>query len=786
MVISPLVFLTSFHPYGQETRTVLRPTAPCGVFTTEEEIVFVRSDPAEEALACAVLDYDQQEVWCSEVAGTRIQLPPLGPGYYELRWKSGGKSGVNPFGVVRARPNQPPPDGPLAVDGAIAWLCTDEQWEPIAQMLRKVGIGWMRERLSWGQVNPERGKLEWGKYETVADILYKQGVREYQIFHDSPSWTHPGKQTRCPDDLREVYRFTKEASAHFAGRILAWEPWNEPDISFFDQLGDKYAGLQKAAYLGFKAGNSNVLVLSCSFCRGRSPFSDNVFESGLGAYMDIFNFHTYAPIAHYEDNLASWIGLTRTYRVSRRPIWLTEAGIRLVAADGETLSREQERAQAEFVPRSFATSLASGVDKHFFFVLPFYPEHGVQFGALHRDLSPRPALLAIATAVRVLGKAKYLGRIPLNQGSARVQLFDSGAEMVGVAWADEPTEIRLPIGTDRVRVVDLVGRETQVAAENGVLSLRLGPSAQYLVGMLSQKGRLLGKVRSPGKVPALRPSKVVLVGYCDSAAIDKDLNHYLIAADRPSCFVVDVYNFDEKKAAIGCIRVILPPGWSADNPSQQVRLGPMGRQTIRLLLKPKIGVAASGITKIRVEGEFEGERVMPSVSYVRVNLATLTPTRRLDLGLNRVEAWEKNIPGYGRMEVIPGEDGGVAFPITFIGSGDRWCYPRVRFSGVRDWRRYQAIAFEYRFDTDDDTTTARVQVIESGGPSYLCNPHPATREWRRVVAAFSDLTWGSFSPADPNRKLDLDRVAAILIGCNTVKMERLTFEVRNVELLGFD
>ena len=55
----------------------------------------------------------------------------------------------------------------------------------------------MRERLSWGQVNPEEGKLNWDKYQTVADVLAEQGVRAYQIFHDSPGWTHPGKQTRC-------------------------------------------------------------------------------------------------------------------------------------------------------------------------------------------------------------------------------------------------------------------------------------------------------------------------------------------------------------------------------------------------------------------------------------------------------------------------------------------------------------------------------------------------------------------------------------------------------------
>jgi hypothetical protein len=128
----------------------------------------------------------------------------------------------------------------------------------------------------------------------------------------------------------------------------------------------------------------------------------------------------------------------------------------------------------------------------------------------------------------------------------------------------------------------------------------------------------------------------------------------------------------------------------------------------------------------------------------------------------------------------------VTFPITFTGDCDRWAYPRATFDGAQDWRGYQAIAFEYRLDTDDDSTTARIQVIETGGSSYLPGAEPATKEWRRVVTPFSMMGWGSSSPADGDGKLDLDQVGSILVGCNTQKLDKLTLEVRNVELLAFD
>ena len=158
---------------------------------------------------------------------------------------------------------------------------------------------------------------------------------------------------------------------------------------------------------------------------------------------------------------------------------------------------------------------------------------------------------------------------------------------------------------------------------------------------------------------------------------------------------------------------------------------------------------------------------------------------RLGLDLESPDAWQPNIPGYGKMEVKAGADGGVSFPITFEGRGDRWCYPRADFVAVQDWSQYQALAFEFRFDTDDAGTSARAQVVEAGGSSYICPAQSASKEWTRVVALFGDMTWGPFSQPDPDKRLDLDQIGRLMIGCNT-KLDRLTFDVRNVELLAFD
>jgi len=761
---------------------MLRSPTPCQVFLPGETIRFRVVSAGPEARLRA-LDYDGREVWAAPAAPGDLVLPPLPSGYYRLEWGTGHETRGTSFVVLTDGPAGSPERRPLAVDGATSWLCGPRQWKPVAEMVGRIGMTWIRERLSWGEVQPDKETFSWGKYDTVARELAGAGVRTYQIYHDSPAWTRPGKDTRYPDDLRDVYRFSKAAAKHWAGRVWAWEPWNEPDIGFFDQLSDKYAGIQKAAYLGFKAARGDVPVLTCSLCRGRSGFSDGIFASGIADYADAFNFHTYDPIGHYDQTIRSWVELVEAYGMASRPIWLTEAGVRLEHS-GRGLSAEDERVQADFVPRSFGISLANGVDQHFFFVLPHYKEGAIQFGALNRDLSPRPALAAIATAVRLLGEGRFAGRVRAGEGQPEVLVFDNGDELVALAWSESATRVVLPVKTSPARVFDVVGRERQVVAHEGSVELEVTASAQYVVGIdPSFLQRLLPPPRLPGKRQRLDPSKTIVVAYAENAPIDKDRNAYTVQPSEPLTFVIDTYNMDERRSVTGRVRLEPPNGWTTDVGRLDISLGPMGRHVERITIRPTAGVGPAPV-QVTVRGEFGGEPIAPSVSYLRMDLTHAEPVARESLGLDAKDGWSSNISSNGTMSVADLPGGGVSFSIRFDEPGDRWAYPAAKLAGIVDWSRWHGIAFEYRLDTDDPGTTGRVQVIEDSGASYISGGLSATRDWRRAVVLFADLGWGSFSTPDPNGRLDLTAVKGLLVGCNTA-IDELTLQVRNLELVAY-
>ena len=185
-------------------------------------------------------------------SGTDIKLQPLEPGWYLLKCKDATEEKSVSFGVVINRGKAALPiDGRICTDVAGAWLVKEKSFESLVNMIRLAGIPRVRERLSWSGTEKERGKIDWNKYQRLADIYAAKGIRICQHWGDSPQWSHPDRKGYvCPDDLRDVYNYAREAASHFSGQIASWEVWNEPDIGFWPELSDRFSGYAKAAYLG--------------------------------------------------------------------------------------------------------------------------------------------------------------------------------------------------------------------------------------------------------------------------------------------------------------------------------------------------------------------------------------------------------------------------------------------------------------------------------------------------------------------------------------------------------
>ncbi|MHB9033658.1 MAG: hypothetical protein ACYC6L_11490, partial [Anaerolineae bacterium] len=446
-----------------------RPAAPAAIFNTQKPVeygILVSGAPAglgSVKLEYQLVDYDQQVIHSGSVVPTlkdgkaklTLSLPPLAFGYYELTLKTAAPelaptTNLYSLGSISPLDFEPPADYPISLDAGMSWptisglsdaASAEEAERLFAQTAAcyRLGIRSLRDRLSWSQTNTAPGVFDWGKYERAAKAQKGGGIDVYQIIHDAPEWSlGPNENTRPdhsypPQDMRAAYDFCYRLAKDLGKEIRYFEFWNEPDGGFFSGHPWDLAALTKAGALGMRDADPTIGLLGASRCTG-PEFWRKWLDNGTGAYLDIFNQHSYGKpedqfALHQQDReLLAQVGLAQ-------PIWMTEMGMRgSPSPDGSyTLA---EHIQVSYLLRAHACGFASGIDRFHFFYLQEYLEYGMHLWGLQRaDLSPKPAFIALAALIRQTGLCKVVGY--LQQDDSYCIVFErKPGEYVGLAWSN--------------------------------------------------------------------------------------------------------------------------------------------------------------------------------------------------------------------------------------------------------------------------------------------------------------------------------------------------------------
>jgi len=548
------------------------PNHPGNIFLAGESVRI----PVPDKLAAAVtqwrlLDDRRQVLRTVEFSpGSRgsLDLGTLGIGWYRLEFGTASQPAQTwtSLAVLRRLLVPVPADTPVAVDSATAWFARDDaaQQLRLANLAALAGVSWVRDRLRWGEIQPQPGRLKSPPttYDTSADAQRDAGLKVLQVFHDTPAWAREAPEAggQFAPDLRNVYRLGRELAIRFRGRVQAWEPWNEANIATFGgHTVDEMCSWQKAAWLGFKAGDSDVIVGWNPTAAAPTPaHTEGVLANETWPYFDTYNIHSY-------DWPHSYVELWKPAReaAAGRPIWITEADRgtpHLKNPPWYDQDPRLEQLKAEWMVQSYASSLFAGAKRHFHFILGNYQEpNGVQFGLLRLDLTPRPAYVALAAVGRCLAGARILGRWQPGQ-AVQVYAFrarpDGQERDVLVVWAEKEVDWagrgvttadwNLPAGLEVREVVDYLGRSRGVKFPSPLTS------APVFV-LLPPGGAAQLPLESPPAPAPLRAgpaSPVVLQMALPRSAIRKVEDRpwsegyaYVATPDQTLDFKLHVYNF---------------------------------------------------------------------------------------------------------------------------------------------------------------------------------------------------------------------------------------------------
>lgn len=620
----------------QITRQIIRPAPehPGNVFLADEQVTIKlpRNLPSQtvrwqvlddrgNVLERSTLDRDSQTV--QDI----IKIGKVGIGWYRIEFLDADRKVLDwtTAAVLAPQAEPVPQDSPVCVDSATSWFASNDppKGERFAQLAALAGANWIRDRIKWAgaQTGPDTF-AENTTYDSAATLQARYGLKVLQVFHDTPGWTvdkqldgeHPSG--RFPRDLRVLYKFCETMARRYQGKVLAWEPWNEANITVFGgHTIDEMCSHQKAAYLGFKAGNPSVTVCWNVYAgSGTSLHAQGVLENEAWPYFETFNIHTYSDPDSYLTEFAP-----ARQAACGRPIWLTECGILLKWKTGQPwceLSPEDELRQAQFIVRSYAGSLFAGVSRHFFFILGNYAENEKQFGILRNDQTPRPGYVALAAVGRLLAGAGCLGRwLPKENPALRVYAFrarpDGRQKDVLVAWGQNPTNFVLPENLSVEVIYDYLGRS--IGKE---LPQKLDSSAVFIVLAKDDAEKLsLEQLPEPSSFRQSVPSPIVLQLQMPQSATNLDLQAHLVPLEQQTNLDIFVYNFGNAKAG-GVIEVERSPaGWQLEPQQWEVTLEPMEQKTlsISVTIPANVDDAAKG-SWIKLRGKF-GSSGQPVLAF---------------------------------------------------------------------------------------------------------------------------------------------------------------------------
>jgi hypothetical protein len=568
---------------------------PGNIFVAGEQVVV--GQPPGEGDSWQIINYEGAVIQEGRYSNGNAIPGALPIGYYQLI-RGTGAHGTNQTTIaVLARLQAPTPeDSPIGIDVAMAWFFNGEKMAEVANICALAGMNRVRDRLTWEQMEPKRGEFApTNHYDEALEVQKAAGLKVLQVSHISASWANPVTK-RFPLDLRDPYNFYRGLAKRWTGKLEALEPWNEADIDVFGgHTGSEMASLQKAAYLGIKDGNPNLIACENVFAIHRLTTLHDFDENQAWPYFDTFNLHHYETLDKYPRVYADFRAVS-----AGKPLWVSECSVHVKWQGDEKLQEltdEDARLQAERVTKTYTLGLHQGADAIFYFMLPHYVERQLQYGVLHRDLTPRPAFLAVAAAGRLLAGAKPLGRLDMGNKAGQGYFFrampDGKPADVMVAWAKEETLFDLP--ATPLGCFDHLGRAHSAAGK----SLKIGPQPLYVV---FAKGAHPELKPSPERAKLLsgEPGRIVLQALVPVEDRSLEKSAYYLPKGQVKKFSVFAYNFGSKMAK-GRLSCRAPEGWSVEI-SPELEIAPMERREVEM----KVTSVADGWSegRIRISGDF--------------------------------------------------------------------------------------------------------------------------------------------------------------------------------------
>jgi len=173
-----------------------------------------------------------------------------------------GNVGYELYQAYLRGPQNPPPATLQYGIQVHTWYAL--QHREILRPAAEAGFGWVKQLVKWSQIEPAEGQFDWLEMDAFVEAAEFDGLKALVTVVEAPPWARISPLPGPPDDLEKFKTFMRALATRYAGRIQAYELWNEPNLARFwsgKVSPEGYVELLGSGYGGVKAADPQALVL---------------------------------------------------------------------------------------------------------------------------------------------------------------------------------------------------------------------------------------------------------------------------------------------------------------------------------------------------------------------------------------------------------------------------------------------------------------------------------------------------------------------------------------------
>ncbi|MGC4091268.1 MAG: hypothetical protein QM756_26005 [Polyangiaceae bacterium] len=327
--------------------------------------------------------------------------------------------------------------------------------------------------VGWSDIEANAGVYDFSRFDELLASLEARGMRLHLIV----DYLNPLYPSFEAADFMTVTSpafaaMARALAAHFAGRGVTYEVWNEPNGStFWKRSTADFAAFCAAAVKALHAGDASAQVCSGGLSGFDYRFVDAFLASGGGLGFDAIGVHPYRRAGG--ESVAHDLVLMRAVVGDRinpaPPIWDTEWGYSSTwYGDGHAYDARMQ--QAQMVARELLSAGSMAFPLVVYYDLRDGGTDGQNaehnFGLLGNDYTEKPALVAVRTLTGAVKGRGFVGFLQTGLSSLHALRFDSEKEQLLAVWWDNPRDdvvLELPAHTAGT---DVLGRSLALDSES--------------------------------------------------------------------------------------------------------------------------------------------------------------------------------------------------------------------------------------------------------------------------------------------------------------------------------